>query len=85
MSLDSLAYAFCTKQQEPKNEYSHLDPKRAAQEEEEEEEEDLYPDLGDLESNDLIQFAYQIASGMVCLYVNMGAICIVVGCSKYGG
>ena len=27
---------------------------------------DIYEDLGDLESNDLMQFAYQIATGMVC-------------------
>lgn len=48
--------------QEAKNEYSKLDPKKFP---EEEEEEDAYPDLGDLEANDLIQFAYQIATGMV--------------------
>ena len=31
----------------------------------EEAEEDIYADLGDLDGNDLMQFAYQIATGMV--------------------
>ena len=48
--------------QEAKNEYSKLDPKKFP---EEEEEEDAYPDLGDLEANDLIQFAYHISPGTI--------------------
>ena len=56
--------------QEAKNEYSHLDPARSppvqlADNDGEDEEEDIYDDLGDLESTDLMQFAYQIATGMV--------------------
>ncbi len=45
--------------QESTNEYSHLDPKA------EEAEQDIDDELGDLDPNDLIQFAYQIATGMV--------------------
>ena len=28
--------------------------------------EDIYTDVGDLDANDLMQFAYQISTGMVC-------------------
>lgn len=53
--------------QEPKGEYSHLDPSNAKEAEAEaEKEEDIYEELGDLDGNDLMQFAYQIATGMVC-------------------
>ena len=65
MRLESLS--LCEQLQEARNEYSRLDP-RKADFPEEEEEEDAYPDLGDLEANDLIQFAYQIATGMVRTY-----------------
>ena len=56
--------------QEAKNEYSHLDPVlsppvQLAGDDDEDEEEDIYDDLGDLDSTDLMQFAYQIATGMV--------------------
>ena len=57
--------------QEPKNEYSHLDPALSPPlpaNLEEEEEEDIYEDLGDLETHDLMQFAYQIATGMVRVF-----------------
>lgn len=50
--------------QEAKDQYSHLDP-AAAKDEEEAAEEDIYAELGDLDGNDLMQFAYQIATGMV--------------------
>jgi serine/threonine protein kinase len=45
---------------EPGTAYSHLEPKR----EPEEEDNSGYKDLGDIEPDDLIRFAYQIASGM---------------------
>ena len=63
------------------NEYSHLDPKPAepveaeaaerASPEDREDEELLRAlqqteEIGELEATDLMQFAYQIASGMVC-------------------
>ena len=55
--------------QESKNEYSHLEEKRDDAPSNEiqlaEDEDDIYGDLGDLEGNDLMQFAYQIATGMV--------------------
>ncbi len=53
--------------QEANNEYSHLDPEKKAISEEiqQEEDEDPYMELGELEANDLMQFAYQIATGMV--------------------
>ena len=35
--------------------------------EEEEEEQDPYGELGDLEANDLMKFAYEISTGMVGL------------------
>jgi hypothetical protein len=57
--------------QEPKDEYSHLDPNKEPQtagEEDLEDQEDIYEDLGDLDGNDLMQFAYQIATGMVRVY-----------------
>lgn len=50
--------------QEPKGAYSKLDPEKPL-EFEEEPEEDLYPDIDDLEPTDLVDFAYQIATGMV--------------------
>ncbi len=58
--------------QEASNEYSHLDPQKGveqkvveAADENEDGEEDPYMELGELEANDLMQFAYQIATGMV--------------------
>jgi serine/threonine protein kinase len=42
---------------EPGTAYSHLEPKK-------EPEEEGYKDVGDIEPDDLIRFAYQIASGM---------------------
>ena len=54
----------CLHLQEPKNEYSHLDP-ASAKEAEVAEEDEIYAELGDLDGNDLMQFAYQIATGMV--------------------
>lgn len=47
---------------EPGSEYLHLVPSMA---EAADEEQDDYGELGDLEGNNLIQFAYQIATGMV--------------------
>ncbi len=53
--------------QEASNEYSHLDPQKGVEAADENEggEEDPYMELGELEANDLMQFAYQIATGMV--------------------
>ena len=53
--------------QEANNEYSHLDPEKKTESEEplNEEDEDPYTEVGELEANDLMQFAYQIATGMV--------------------
>lgn len=50
------------------NEYSHLDPVVSPPQpldDSDEEDEDAYGDLEDLDANDLMQFAYQIATGMV--------------------
>ena len=50
------------------NEYSHLDPKdpeATTGEQIAETEQDIYDELGDIDGNDLMQFAYQIATGMV--------------------
>ena len=65
-------YCTCTHTfQEPDGAYSKLDAKKEESgdevevEEEEEEEEDPYQILGDLAPTDLMQFAYQIATGMV--------------------
>ena len=45
--------------QETKTEYSHLEPLPELLED------NPYKELGDIEANDLLNFAYQIASGMV--------------------
>ena len=65
--------------QEPKNEYSHLDPKSGELSGQttplNAEDEELLravlqtEQIGELEANDLMQFAYQIATGMVRMYV----------------
>lgn len=46
--------------QEANTEYSHLEPLP-----EHVDENSPYKELGDIEANDLIKFAYQIATGMV--------------------
>ena len=51
--------------QEPKGEYSKLDPQKPLEFEDDEVDEDPSPDIDDLEATDLIRFAYQIATGMV--------------------
>jgi hypothetical protein len=52
---------------EPPNAYSHLEPKTTEDPQTPEEDHSQYKDLGDIEPDDLIRFAYQIASGMVGL------------------
>ena len=52
--------------QEPNNEYSHLDPVVSPPPPQDDSDEEIEEDLGDLDANDLMQFAYQIATGMVC-------------------
>ena len=42
-----------------------MDKQKETESDNEEEEEDPYSELGQLEANDLMQFAYQIATGMV--------------------
>ena len=53
--------------QETPNAYSHLEPKTTEDPQTPEEDHSQYKDLGDIEPDDLIRFAYQIASGMVGL------------------
>ena len=75
----TLHFIQLTYMQEPKNEYSRLDPKPAesarAEDSPSAEDEELLrallqtEEIGELEATDLMQFAYQIASGMVCTNV----------------
>lgn len=61
--------------QEPGNAYSYLEPK----EEPEMEDDSNYKELGDIETDDLIRFAYQIASGMVSYtYISHTCTCLVL-------
>ena len=48
------------------NEYSHLDVQPTDKQVEATiEDQDIYADIGELDANDLMQFAYQISTGMV--------------------
>ena len=51
----------------PPNAYSHLEHKMTENPQNPEEDNSQYKDLGDIEPDDFIRFAYQIASGMVGL------------------
>jgi len=65
--VSNLLWLLCSYCQETSTEYSHLDPLKppGPHPQGEELEEDIYADLGDIDGNDLMQFAYQIATGMV--------------------
>ena len=77
----SLSLSLSPSHQEPATAYSHLDPKKEP--EEEEEDNSGYKDLGDIEPDDLIRFAYQIASGMVSLYHNILDLLSWSSCEAY--